>query len=79
MLQGRDKPRAVHINLAHLSCRNCHALCADDTAKVQSLLEGAGRVAEPEFFPQPSCPFYDYPLGRLSPYGAPTTGSGAQS
>ncbi|KAL4424390.1 hypothetical protein ABPG77_005633 [Micractinium sp. CCAP 211/92] len=40
-----------------------------DPAKVQSLLESKGKAAEPEFFPQPSCPFYDYALGRLSPYG----------
>ncbi|KAL4447697.1 hypothetical protein ABPG75_004916 [Micractinium tetrahymenae] len=49
----------------------CAVLCcaADDTSKVQSLLESKGRAAEPEFFPEPSCPFYDYKLGRLSPYG----------
>lgn len=40
-----------------------------DTGKVQSLLESKGKVEEPEFFPQPSCPFYNYSLGRLSPYG----------
>lgn len=42
---------------------------ADDTKKVQALLESKGKLTEPEFFPDPSCPFYSYPVGTLSPYG----------
>ncbi|PRW50877.1 ADP-ribosylation Crystallin J1 [Chlorella sorokiniana] len=40
-----------------------------DADKVQGLLDSKGRLASPEFFPEPSCPFYSYALGRLSPYG----------
>ena len=34
--------------------------------KIRDLLDGK----DPEFFPKPSSPFYQYPLGELSPYGA---------
>ncbi|KAI7846445.1 hypothetical protein COHA_000056 [Chlorella ohadii] len=40
-----------------------------DAGKVQSLLESKAKQAQPEFYPEPSCPFYSYALGRLSPYG----------
>ena len=42
---------------------------ADDVQKLADLLDGEGRTATPEFFPTPSCPFYVYKLGALSPYG----------
>lgn len=39
-----------------------------DPSKVAGLVGGG----DPEFFPTPSCPFYKYPVGDLSPYGAET-------
>ena len=42
---------------------------ADDVNKVKTLLESKGKLEDPEFFPEPSCPFYTYQLGALSPYG----------
>ena len=42
---------------------------ADDVQKLAGLLDGEGRSATPEFFPKPACPFYEYKLGALSPYG----------
>lgn len=43
---------------------------ADDLDKLNSLVESKTTRTQPEFFPEPSCPFYEYPLGALSPYGA---------
>lgn len=43
-----------------------------DTDKIASLLKEAGKDEEPEFFNPPSCPFYSYALGELSPYGDET-------
>ncbi|GFR43427.1 hypothetical protein Agub_g4508, partial [Astrephomene gubernaculifera] len=40
-----------------------------DVPKLQSLLESKSRQDTPEFFPEPSCPFYKHPFGSLSPYG----------
>ncbi|GBF88351.1 hypothetical protein Rsub_01063 [Raphidocelis subcapitata] len=34
------------------------------------LLKSKGRESTPEFYDPPSCPFYQMPLGTLSPYGA---------
>jgi len=38
-----------------------------DVGKLQTLL--GDKVATPEFFDPPSCPFYQYELGRGTPYG----------
>ncbi|GIL77586.1 hypothetical protein Vretimale_6819 [Volvox reticuliferus] len=40
-----------------------------DVPKIQELLASKSREATPEFFPEPSCPFYKHPYGSLSPYG----------
>ena len=40
-----------------------------DADKIQGLLGDAKRQDAPEFFPTPSCPFYAYETGKLSPYG----------
>ncbi|EFJ53080.1 hypothetical protein VOLCADRAFT_102702 [Volvox carteri f. nagariensis] len=40
-----------------------------DVPKIQDLLASKSREATPEFFPEPSCPFYKHPYGSLSPYG----------
>lgn len=40
-----------------------------DPAKIQSLLDEKRASSNPEFFEPPSCPFYDYTAGSLSPYG----------
>lgn len=40
-----------------------------DLDKLNSLVESKTTRTQPEFFPEPSCPFYEYPLGALSPYG----------
>ncbi|GLC50720.1 hypothetical protein PLESTB_000412000 [Pleodorina starrii] len=40
-----------------------------DVPKIQELLASKSREATPEFFPEPSCPFYKHPFGSLSPYG----------
>ncbi|EFN53530.1 hypothetical protein CHLNCDRAFT_136632 [Chlorella variabilis] len=40
-----------------------------DLEKVKALLESKSKLAQPEFYPEPSCPFYTYPVGALSPYG----------
>ncbi|GLI62947.1 hypothetical protein VaNZ11_005801, partial [Volvox africanus] len=40
-----------------------------DVPKIQELLAGTSRETTPEFFPEPSCPFYKHPYGSLSPYG----------
>ncbi|KXZ52342.1 hypothetical protein GPECTOR_10g975 [Gonium pectorale] len=40
-----------------------------DVPKMQELLASKSREATPEFFPEPSCPFYKHPFGALSPYG----------
>jgi hypothetical protein len=39
-----------------------------DPEKIKKLMSDAGRDT-PEFFEPPSCPFYTYESGRLSPYG----------
>eukprot|EP00198_Chlamydomonas_reinhardtii_P008706 XP_001698043.1 predicted protein [Chlamydomonas reinhardtii] len=41
-----------------------------DVPKMNELLASKGMsAAAPEFFPEPSCPFYQHPYGALSPYG----------
>ncbi|KAG2439498.1 hypothetical protein HXX76_004852 [Chlamydomonas incerta] len=41
-----------------------------DVPKMNELLASKGMTAAaPEFFPEPSCPFYQHPFGALSPYG----------
>ncbi|KAG2501895.1 hypothetical protein HYH03_000393 [Edaphochlamys debaryana] len=41
-----------------------------DVPKMQELLAAKGlTAAAPEFYPEPSCPFYQHPFGSLSPYG----------
>jgi hypothetical protein len=36
---------------------------------IEQMLASAGVRSSPEFFDPPSCPWYDLPLGSLSPYG----------
>ncbi|GMH44933.1 hypothetical protein BSKO_12890 [Bryopsis sp. KO-2023] len=40
-----------------------------NTAQIQALLTTKQKIGSPEFFEPPSCPFYKYDSGNLSPYG----------
>ena len=68
---------AVHHRALAAGAASSHALHppsalpapTDDLGKLDGLLADTGRAADPAFFPEPSCPFYSYPVGRLSPYG----------
>src|SRR6056297_547692 len=58
-------------NLVRL-CLLFHSLCAisQDRERIEILLKEAQLSCDrPEFYPKPACPFYQYPLGSLSPYG----------
>lgn len=58
-------------NLVRL-CLLFHSLCAisQDRERIEILLKEAHLSYDrPEFYPKPACPFYQYSLGSLSPYG----------
>ncbi|GLI66820.1 hypothetical protein VaNZ11_010789 [Volvox africanus] len=40
-----------------------------DLEKIRELISEQGRAEEPAFFQPPSCPYYEYESGSLSPYG----------
>ncbi|GIM13290.1 hypothetical protein Vretimale_16437 [Volvox reticuliferus] len=40
-----------------------------DLEKIRELISEQGRSEEPAFFQPPSCPYYEYESGSLSPYG----------
>ena len=40
-----------------------------DTDAIASILADAGRADRPEFLPTSHAPFYDYPVGRGTPFG----------
>lgn len=43
-----------------------------DTSEIAAILAAAGREDTPEFFPVSHAPFYDYPVGELTPFGEQT-------
>lgn len=43
--------------------------CSSPTTSMSTTTSKKLRRSEPEFFPQPSSPFYSYAVGRQSPYG----------
>ncbi|KAI3424161.1 hypothetical protein D9Q98_009520 [Chlorella vulgaris] len=69
--QNKVKARAKAAVLGALvaDAATCPLHWIYDVEKVKGLLSGKGRLEAPEFFPEPSCPFYKYDVGCLSPYG----------
>ncbi len=67
MIDGSDGSTDWRI---HPSVRPSVHTPLQDQDQIKSLLEKEGLPTDqPEFFPKPACPFYQYKLGALSPYG----------